>query len=123
MCKSPLMSMLVFTVLALTSCSSEDGGSPAGLPADGNLQDMATCATEGFKNLGLAIESTLMLFHELDHDSPYTAPGGFEYNDTTGEFGYSRVLGNNPTYLTAKPDRDHARSHDRDLLSGRHPRR
>jgi hypothetical protein len=100
MCKSPLMSMLVFTVLALTSCSSEDGGSPAGLPADGNLQDMATCATEGFKVLGLAIETSLILFHELDRDSSYTAPGGFEYNDTTGEFGYSRVLGNNPTYPT-----------------------
>ena len=70
MCKSPLMSMLVFTVLALTSCSSEDGGSPAGLPADGNLQDMATCATEGFKNLGLAMLVNQNVGGFLPHGRP-----------------------------------------------------
>ena len=100
MCKSPLMSMLVITVLALTACSSDEDGSPAGLPADGNLLEMAACTSEGFKHLGLAIETSLILFHELDNDATYTAPPEFSYKETTGEFSHSRVLGDDARYPT-----------------------
>ncbi|MCK9997357.1 MAG: hypothetical protein KAH56_13860 [Candidatus Krumholzibacteria bacterium] len=91
-----LTPMLVLLVLALGACGSDDDESPTGLPPDGDLQAMAECAAEGIKHLGLAIETSLLLFHELDNDPPLTLPFDFHYNKDTGNFDYKLVLGSDP---------------------------
>ncbi|MEN8008215.1 MAG: hypothetical protein ABFS42_14435 [Candidatus Krumholzibacteriota bacterium] len=95
-----LIPMLVLFFLALGACSSDDNGSPAGLPEDGDLQAMADCAAEGIKHLGFAIETSIILFHELENYPPYTPPFDFHYITDTGEFEYKMVLGSDPTEPT-----------------------
>jgi len=91
-----LTPMLVLLVLALGACGSDDDESPTGLPEDGDLQAMAECAAEGIKHLGLAIETSLLLFHELDNYPPLTLPFDFHYYKDTGKFDYKMVLGSDP---------------------------
>lgn len=91
-----LTPMLVLLVVALGACSGDDEESPTGLPEDGDLQAMAECAAEGIKHLGLAIETSLLLFHELDNYPPLTLPLDFHYDKETGKFDYKLVLGSDP---------------------------
>ena len=53
---------------------------------------MLGCVGEGLEHLVLAVETSLILFHELDETAPYTPPFGFGYDVDTGEFYYSRTL-------------------------------
>lgn len=94
--RSLLASMLVLFILALGACGSDDNGSPAGLPEDGDLQAMAECAAEGIKHLGFAIETSLILFHELENYPPYDPPFDFHYRAEEGTFDYKFVLGLDP---------------------------
>ncbi len=88
--------MLVLFILALGACGDDDNGSPVSLPEDGDLQAMAECAAEGIKHLGFAIETSLILFHELENYPPYDPPYDFHYQAEAGTFDYKIVLGSDP---------------------------
>jgi hypothetical protein len=83
--RSLLLAMIVVT-MALFACSDDDDGGPTGLPGDGDLQAMAECTAEGLKQLGYAIQTALILFHELEDYPPYDPPVDFHYNPLTGDF-------------------------------------
>jgi hypothetical protein len=92
-----LLLLTVSCSLILFACSDDDGGPPTGLPNDPDLQAMADCAAGCVKHLGFAIETSLILFHELeDIPHPYTPPFEFHYNADTGEFNYEKDLGGSP---------------------------
>jgi len=92
----PLALIVAFLAVSPLACSDDDDP-PTGLPTgDPDLVAMLGCVGEGLEHIGLAIETSLILFHELDETAPYTPPFGFGYIEDTGEFYYSRTLTSAP---------------------------
>ena len=84
----PLALIAVFLGLSPLACSGDDDP-PTGLPTgDPELVAMVGCIGEGLVHVGLAIETGIHLFHELDTGEivAYTPPPEFGYVESTGEF-------------------------------------
>lgn len=94
-----LATVSAFLLLPALFAACGDDDDPTGLPADTDLQVLARCAGIGVAHLGLAVETSLILFHELD-DPTYTPPAEFTYGPNTGDFGYSFDLGLEPGATT-----------------------
>ena len=83
-----LAPIVVFFVVSPLACSGDDGP-PSGLPTvDPDLVAMVDCVQEAIIHLGLVVETSIHLFHELDtgERTPYTPPIQFGYEESTGEF-------------------------------------
>jgi hypothetical protein len=87
----PLALIVAFLAVSPLACSDDDDP-PTGLPpGDEDFVAMLGCVGEGLEHIGLAIETSLILFHELDETAPTPTPG-FSYNEDTGTFHYSKIL-------------------------------
>ncbi len=88
----PLALIVAFLAVSPLACSDDDDP-PTGLPpGDDDLVAMAGCVGEGLEHIGLAIETSLILFHELELAPPYTPPSGFTFVADSGTFHYSDTL-------------------------------
>lgn len=97
----PLALFVVFLAGAPLACSSDDGP-PSGLPTgDPDLLAMVDCVEEAISHIGLVVETGLHVFHELDPGemTPYTPPFQFGYDEETGDFYNSAMLGGVETFL------------------------
>lgn len=95
--KLATLSALLLLGTLCAACGDDDD--PSGLPPDTDLQVLARCAGIGVLHLGLAVETSLVLFHELD-DPAYAPPAEFTYSPNTGDFGYTFDLGLEPGATT-----------------------
>lgn len=95
--KLVLLPALLVVPALFAACGDDDD--PTGLPGDSDLQILAQCAGIGVAHLGLAVETSLILFHELD-DPTYAPPAEFTLNRNTGDFGYAFDLGLEPGETT-----------------------
>ena len=98
--------IVVFLGLSPLACSGDDDP-PTGLPTvDPDLVAMAACLSEGLVHVGLALETGLILYHELDPGEtvPYTAPPEFSYNSDTGAFEHSWTIGSQSTSIYGEVD-------------------
>jgi hypothetical protein len=89
-----LAPIVVFFAVSPLACSGDDEV-PSGLPTgDPDLIAMVDCVQEAFIHLGLVVETSIHLFHELDagERTPYTPPFEFGYDESTGEFWNSATL-------------------------------
>ena len=87
--------IVVFLGLSPLACSGDDDP-PTGLPTgDPDLVAMVGCLSEGLVHVGLALETGLILYHELDPGEtlPFTPPPEFSYNSDTGAFEHSWTIG------------------------------
>ncbi len=85
-----LSPLLVLFVLLPLACGGDD--TPAGLPQDTDLQALVACSAEGLAHVALAVETSRILFHELE-DQAYTPPAEFGYIAEVGAFRYEWDLG------------------------------
>ena len=84
----PLALIVAFLAVSPLACSDDDDP-PTGLPpGDEDFVAMVGCVGEGISHLGLAIETSLILFHELDETAPYDPPTAFDYGVDSGKFNY-----------------------------------
>ena len=88
----PLALIVAFLAVSPLACSDDDDP-PTGLPpGDEDFVAMLGCVGEGLEHIVFAIETSLILFHELDETAPYTPPFGFGYDVDTGKGYYSKTL-------------------------------
>jgi len=96
-----LAPIVVFFAVSPLACSGDDGP-PSGLPTvDPDLVAMVGCVEEAFLHLGLVVETSIALFHELDSGErvPYVPPPSFGYNESTGEFDNAAQLDGVATFI------------------------
>ena len=96
-----LAPIVVFFAVSPLACSGDDGP-PSGLPTvDPDLLAMVDCLEEGITHLGLVVETSIHLFHELDSGErvPYEPPFTFGYDENTGEFWNSATLDGVVTFI------------------------
>jgi len=88
------------------ACSGDDDP-PTGLPTgDPDLAAMVGCLSEGLVHVGLALETGLILYHELDPGEtlPFTPPPEFSYNSDTGAFEHSWTISSQTTEIYGEVD-------------------
>ncbi len=84
--------IVAFLAVSPLACSDDDDP-PTGLPpGDEDFVAMLGSVGEGLEHIVFAIETSLILFHDLELAPPYTPPFGFSFVADSGTFHYSREL-------------------------------